>query len=79
MSNVVFCAHSEIASAERAIYAALDLLPRPLDDCPFVLVGEPGRLAEAIQERQERIGLSWIVLPHDALDRFCSEVAPLLT
>lgn len=36
-------------------------------------------MAEAIRERQDRIGLSWIVLPHDAVGRFCSEVAPLLT
>jgi hypothetical protein len=26
-------------------------------------------MAEAIRERQARIGLSWIVLPHDAVDR----------
>jgi alkanesulfonate monooxygenase SsuD/methylene tetrahydromethanopterin reductase-like flavin-dependent oxidoreductase (luciferase family) len=79
MTHVVFCAESEVASAEEAICTALDLPPRPLDDCPFVLVGKPQRMAEAIREREERVGLSWIVLPRDALDRFCSDVAPLLT
>jgi alkanesulfonate monooxygenase SsuD/methylene tetrahydromethanopterin reductase-like flavin-dependent oxidoreductase (luciferase family) len=79
MTNVVFCAESQVASEERAICEAVALPPRPLGDCPFVLVGEPQRMAEAIRERQARIGLSWIVLPHDAADRFCSEVAPLLT
>jgi alkanesulfonate monooxygenase SsuD/methylene tetrahydromethanopterin reductase-like flavin-dependent oxidoreductase (luciferase family) len=79
MTNVVFCAESQVASEERAICEAVALPPRPLGDCPFVLVGEPQRMADAIRERQARIGLSWIVLPHDAVDRFCSEVAPLLT
>jgi alkanesulfonate monooxygenase SsuD/methylene tetrahydromethanopterin reductase-like flavin-dependent oxidoreductase (luciferase family) len=78
-THVVFCAASQIASEERSICEAVALTPRPLGDCPFVLVGEPQRMAEAIRERQARIGLSWIVLPHDAVDRFCSEVAPLLT
>jgi hypothetical protein len=43
-----------------------------------VLVGEPERMATALRERQERVGLSWIVLPNDAVERFCAEVAPLL-
>jgi alkanesulfonate monooxygenase SsuD/methylene tetrahydromethanopterin reductase-like flavin-dependent oxidoreductase (luciferase family) len=79
LTNVVFCRQIEVAGHEERICKALHLAPRPLADCPFVLVGEPHRMAEAIRERQERIGLSWIVLPHDAADRFCSEVAPLLT
>jgi alkanesulfonate monooxygenase SsuD/methylene tetrahydromethanopterin reductase-like flavin-dependent oxidoreductase (luciferase family) len=79
MTNVVFCAESQVASEERAICEAVALPPRRLGDCPFVLVGEPQRMADAIRERQARIGLSWIVIPHGAVDRFCSEVAPLLT
>jgi alkanesulfonate monooxygenase SsuD/methylene tetrahydromethanopterin reductase-like flavin-dependent oxidoreductase (luciferase family) len=79
MTNVVFCADSEIAAEEERICAALELPAGPLHDCPYVLVGEPARMAAAIRERQERIGLAWIVLPHDAVDRFCSDVTPLLT
>jgi alkanesulfonate monooxygenase SsuD/methylene tetrahydromethanopterin reductase-like flavin-dependent oxidoreductase (luciferase family) len=79
MTNVLFCAESQVASEERAICDAVALPPRSLDDCPFVLVGEPQRMVDAIRERQARLGLSWIVLPHDAVDRFCSEVAPHLT
>jgi alkanesulfonate monooxygenase SsuD/methylene tetrahydromethanopterin reductase-like flavin-dependent oxidoreductase (luciferase family) len=79
LTNVVFCAESEIDAEEAAICAALDLPPRPLADCPFVLVGGPQRMADAIRERQERIGLTWIVLPYNAVDRFSSDVAPLLT
>jgi alkanesulfonate monooxygenase SsuD/methylene tetrahydromethanopterin reductase-like flavin-dependent oxidoreductase (luciferase family) len=79
MTNVVFCSESQVASEEQAICEAVDLPPRPLDDCPFVLVGEPQRMADALRERQARIGLSWVVIPHDAVDRFCSEVGPLLT
>ena len=78
MTNVVFCSDSEVAAEEEAICKALDLAPRALDDCPYVLVGEPRRMADALRERQERIGLSWIVLPLGVVDRFCSEVAPLL-
>jgi alkanesulfonate monooxygenase SsuD/methylene tetrahydromethanopterin reductase-like flavin-dependent oxidoreductase (luciferase family) len=78
-TNVVFCAESQVASEERAICEAVALPTRQLGDCPFVLVGEPQRMADAIRERQARIGLSWIVLPYDAVDRFCSDVAPLLT
>lgn len=79
MTNVVFCAESAIESEEVAICEAVDLAPRSLIDCPFVLIGEPQRMAAAIRERQERIGLSWVVLPHDALERFCAEVGPLLS
>jgi alkanesulfonate monooxygenase SsuD/methylene tetrahydromethanopterin reductase-like flavin-dependent oxidoreductase (luciferase family) len=79
VTNVVFCRPSEIAAEEAAICSALDLPPRPLGQCPFVLVGEPERMAEAIRERQEQIGLSWLVLPQDSAERFCTEVAPLLT
>jgi alkanesulfonate monooxygenase SsuD/methylene tetrahydromethanopterin reductase-like flavin-dependent oxidoreductase (luciferase family) len=79
LTNVVFCADSEIAAEEERICTAVELPARPLHECPYVLVGEPRRIAEALRERQERIGLTWIVLPHDAVDRFCSEVAPLLT
>jgi alkanesulfonate monooxygenase SsuD/methylene tetrahydromethanopterin reductase-like flavin-dependent oxidoreductase (luciferase family) len=78
MTDVVFCSESEVAAQEEAICKAVDLPPRPLSDCPFVVIGQPQQMAEAIRERQERIGLSWLVLPHDAVDRFCSEVAPLL-
>jgi alkanesulfonate monooxygenase SsuD/methylene tetrahydromethanopterin reductase-like flavin-dependent oxidoreductase (luciferase family) len=79
MTNVVFCRESETPAAEEAICNAVDLRRRPLDDCPYVLVGEPQRMAEAIRERQERIGLAWIVLPREAVERFCADVAPLLT
>ena len=78
LTNVVFCAESEAAAEEERICAALELAPRPLGDCPFVLVGEPQRMADALRERRERIGLTWIVLPRDVVDRFCADVAPLL-
>ena len=79
LTHVVFCAESEAAAEEERICAALELAPRPLGDCPFVLVGEPQRMADALRERRERIGLTWIVLPRDVVDRFCADVAPLLT
>jgi hypothetical protein len=54
------------------------IAPRALDHCPYVLVGEPSRMAAAVTEWRETIGLEWIILPSEAVARFCSEVAPLL-
>jgi len=44
-----------------------------------VLVGEPARVAERVRERQERIGLDWLILPQAQIERFAGEVLPLLT
>ena len=36
-------------------------------------------MADAIRERQERLGLDWIGIPWGDVERFCADVAPLLT
>jgi alkanesulfonate monooxygenase SsuD/methylene tetrahydromethanopterin reductase-like flavin-dependent oxidoreductase (luciferase family) len=51
---------------------------RSLAESPYVLVGEPERLAEQVRERQARIGLDWLIVPDSAIDRFAAEVMPLL-
>jgi alkanesulfonate monooxygenase SsuD/methylene tetrahydromethanopterin reductase-like flavin-dependent oxidoreductase (luciferase family) len=79
MTNVVFCDESQIPAEEEAICRAVKLEPRSLAKCPYVLLGEPQRMADTLSALQEHLGLSWIVLPYDAVDRFCSDVAPLLT
>jgi alkanesulfonate monooxygenase SsuD/methylene tetrahydromethanopterin reductase-like flavin-dependent oxidoreductase (luciferase family) len=75
---VVFCAHSEVAHEEERICRAVGLEPRSLANNPFVFVGEPERMAALVEERRERIGLRWLVIPHDAVARFTADVAPLL-
>jgi hypothetical protein len=59
---------------------------RPLDRSPYLLIGTPQQMAEALLERREAFGLERISLsgeggikaaPPDPL-RFCREVLPLL-
>jgi len=52
---------------------------RPLDACPYVLIGEPARIAEQIREGRERIGLDWMIVGDGVIERFSSDVMPLLT
>jgi alkanesulfonate monooxygenase SsuD/methylene tetrahydromethanopterin reductase-like flavin-dependent oxidoreductase (luciferase family) len=60
--------------------------PRRLDRSPYLLLGTPAQMAEALLERQQRYGLDRISLteesgirsaPPDPL-RFCREVLPLI-
>jgi alkanesulfonate monooxygenase SsuD/methylene tetrahydromethanopterin reductase-like flavin-dependent oxidoreductase (luciferase family) len=59
---------------------------RPLDRSPYLLLGSPAQMADALLERREAYGLERISLsaeggirsaPPDPL-RFCREVLPLL-
>jgi alkanesulfonate monooxygenase SsuD/methylene tetrahydromethanopterin reductase-like flavin-dependent oxidoreductase (luciferase family) len=74
----VFCDASSVAREEEALCARVGLAPRPLATSPYVLVGEPSRMAELVRERVERIGLDWLVIPQSAAERFAHEVMPLL-
>ena len=60
---------------------------RPLDRSPYLLLGSPARMAEALTERREAYDLERISLseeggiaaaPSDPL-RFCREALPLLS
>ena len=37
-----------------------------------------GDREEQVRERQERIGLDWLIVPYSQTERFCSDVMPLL-
>jgi alkanesulfonate monooxygenase SsuD/methylene tetrahydromethanopterin reductase-like flavin-dependent oxidoreductase (luciferase family) len=76
--GVAVCEAGAVRAEEEAICARVGLAWRPLDDCPYVLVGEPGRIAERVRERQERIGLDWLIVPHAAIERFAADVMPLV-
>lgn len=78
---------AEVEHAEADLCANWAFIPaEPLADNPFLLIGTPQQMADALLERQERYGLSQIMLqereevPSARSDqlRFCHEVVPLL-
>jgi alkanesulfonate monooxygenase SsuD/methylene tetrahydromethanopterin reductase-like flavin-dependent oxidoreductase (luciferase family) len=87
VSYVAYGSPAQIEAAEHEVLEKwAQLPPRPLADNPFVLLGEPGQIAEKLEERAERFGLSRISIgerddvasaPPDPL-RLCREVVPLL-
>jgi alkanesulfonate monooxygenase SsuD/methylene tetrahydromethanopterin reductase-like flavin-dependent oxidoreductase (luciferase family) len=78
---------AQVRAAEEELCANWAGIPtRSLGRSPYLLLGEPKQMAEQLQERRERYGLSRIALteeggirsaPVDPL-RFCREVLPLL-
>ena len=78
LSALVVCDADSVEQEEAALCARVGLSPRPLSDCPYVLIGPPERLAERVRELRERIGLDWLIVPLSAVDRFASGVMPLL-
>jgi alkanesulfonate monooxygenase SsuD/methylene tetrahydromethanopterin reductase-like flavin-dependent oxidoreductase (luciferase family) len=78
LAALVFCDARAVRTEEEALCARVGLPWRPLDKCPYVLIGEPARIAEQVRERQERIGLDWIIVPEAKIERFSADVMPLL-
>jgi len=78
VSAVAFCDAGSIRAEEEAICARVGLPWRPLDDCPYVLIGEPVRIAEQVREREERIGLDWLIVPESAVEQFSGDVLAIL-
>jgi alkanesulfonate monooxygenase SsuD/methylene tetrahydromethanopterin reductase-like flavin-dependent oxidoreductase (luciferase family) len=78
LTAVVLCEHGSIRAEEEALCARVGIPWRPLDDCPYVLLGEPARIADQVRERQERIGLDWLILPEAIIERVSAEVMPFL-
>jgi alkanesulfonate monooxygenase SsuD/methylene tetrahydromethanopterin reductase-like flavin-dependent oxidoreductase (luciferase family) len=77
-SSVVFCDSGSVHEAEEEVCTRVGLEWRPLDQCPYVLIGDPARIAEQVRERRERIGLDWLILAESAAERFSSEVMSVL-
>jgi alkanesulfonate monooxygenase SsuD/methylene tetrahydromethanopterin reductase-like flavin-dependent oxidoreductase (luciferase family) len=75
---VVVCEKHEIRSEEEALCARFGLEWRSLDDTPYVLIGEPERLADRLREYRERIGVDWLIVPQNQVERFASDVMPLV-
>lgn len=78
VDHVVFCAEAERPNVQRDLCQRVGLDEQPVLDCPFVLVGEPRRIADRVRELSERLGLAWIAIPNAIVSRFSEEVMPLL-
>jgi alkanesulfonate monooxygenase SsuD/methylene tetrahydromethanopterin reductase-like flavin-dependent oxidoreductase (luciferase family) len=59
---VHLCRRSEASGLEAELCGEGGLSPRPLADCPFVLVGDAAQIRTQLEERVERIGLDMIVV-----------------
>jgi alkanesulfonate monooxygenase SsuD/methylene tetrahydromethanopterin reductase-like flavin-dependent oxidoreductase (luciferase family) len=72
-----FCRASEVSSVAERICRDNGLPPQSLDDCPYVLLGEPAQMIDTLQERHQRFGLD-IVIIAGSIDpqRFCQDVLP---
>lgn len=79
LTHMALCRESEVQSESERICDSVGLPTRSLLDSPFALLGEPARMGEAIRERQERLGLTWLAIPFSDVERFFADVAPLLT
>jgi alkanesulfonate monooxygenase SsuD/methylene tetrahydromethanopterin reductase-like flavin-dependent oxidoreductase (luciferase family) len=78
LSAVVVCAEGERQAQEEALCQRFGLPWRVLEDCPYVLLGEPAHMAEQVRERQERIGLDWLIVPKAQIELFATDVLPLV-
>ena len=78
---------ADVRRVEEELCAVWAHMPyRPLDRSPYLLLGSPAQMAEALLEREQAYGLERISLsgepgirsaPADPV-RFCREVLPLL-
>jgi hypothetical protein len=78
LTAVVVCNDSDRRDQEEKLCARVGLPWRSLDRSPYVLLGEPAHIAEQVRERQERIGLDWLIVPHSQIERFSADVMTLL-
>jgi alkanesulfonate monooxygenase SsuD/methylene tetrahydromethanopterin reductase-like flavin-dependent oxidoreductase (luciferase family) len=79
IDTIEFCAASEVGEREERLRQARGVTEAAVDQCPYVFIGPAGRMREALAERQERLGLSAvIIIDRPELDRFMPEVAATL-
>lgn len=78
INYVVFCTESERTSEVNRIRAAAALPPGSLDECPYVLIGEPERMRDTLAEWQSRFDLNALLLTsgieRDVVERFFDQV-----
>jgi alkanesulfonate monooxygenase SsuD/methylene tetrahydromethanopterin reductase-like flavin-dependent oxidoreductase (luciferase family) len=78
INHVVFCPESQRGEEANRIRASIELPPGSLDECPYVLIGEPQRMVETVREWQSRLGLSGMLLmstlPTETAERLFDQV-----
>jgi alkanesulfonate monooxygenase SsuD/methylene tetrahydromethanopterin reductase-like flavin-dependent oxidoreductase (luciferase family) len=78
INHVVFCRDDQRQDEIDRIRHNIGLPPGSLDECPYVLIGEPERLVDQLREWQARLRLEALLLvssiARDAADRLMSEV-----
>lgn len=76
----VYGTRAQVRAEEEKLCETWAKMPhRPLDRSPYLLMGSPAEMADALAERHERYGLTQLSLT-EGVDpvRFCREVLPLL-
>jgi alkanesulfonate monooxygenase SsuD/methylene tetrahydromethanopterin reductase-like flavin-dependent oxidoreductase (luciferase family) len=74
LTHVFSCPAADIDANERRLCEQYGLAPRPLDQCPFALVGPPERMVDLLEERAERLGLASVILTGDDVEGFATSV-----
>jgi alkanesulfonate monooxygenase SsuD/methylene tetrahydromethanopterin reductase-like flavin-dependent oxidoreductase (luciferase family) len=75
IDTIVFCDRAETAEHEQRLRRARHAPDAAVGQCPYVLIGPPGRQRDLLTERRERLGLSAVIVPDgDELERFMTEV-----
>ena len=80
IGDIAFCADSAVAERAAAIAAPAGLPGAALEECPYVLVGEPERMRDKLQVLRDRLGLRQVVFPigtpWPTIERLHREVLP---
>ena len=78
INHVIFCSEADREGEFNRIRQNIGLPAGSLDDCPYVLIGEPQRMVDQLQACQSRIALQALLLmsslPRDTAERLMSEV-----
>ena len=78
VNHVIFCSDQQRGEEASRIRRSVGLSAGSLDDCPYVLIGEPRRMVDQLHEWQSRLGLQALLLvssiPRHTAERFMSEV-----
>jgi alkanesulfonate monooxygenase SsuD/methylene tetrahydromethanopterin reductase-like flavin-dependent oxidoreductase (luciferase family) len=80
VDTVDVCDQTDVAKRRSAVAEARGTDASWVGTCPYVLVGPPTQLAEALAERVERLALSALIVPEGPnLEVLMTEVIPLIS
>ena len=82
IGDIAFCADSAVADRAGEIAAPADLPGEALEQCPYVLLGEPERMRDKLRLLRERLGLRQVIFPigtpWPSIERLHREVLPFV-